>query len=154
MSFTRSYTSFPTNGCGGLSFSWLPLKAFFNRRYGWKGFKNLLCLIYTVFFLCLSWMKLVFLSQIGHAWCPLTLYPLKFPYARKSITVQNTIDRNLKGYCRFPSHTSTPSSHNIFKSSINRVRYTSISFPSCLGPAIIIHRIMYFRKMHNQEGRL
>ena len=108
----------------------------------------------TVFFPCFSWMKLVFLSHIGHAWCPLTLYPLKFPYVGKSLIVQNTIDHNLKVCCRFPSNTSTPSSHNIFKSSINGVRYTSISSPSCLWPAIIIHRIMYFCKMHNQGRRL
>jgi len=59
-----------------------------------------------------------------------------------------------KNHSTLSSHTSTPSSHNFLKSSINRVRYTSISFHDCLGPAIIIQSIMYFRLMHNQLGRL
>ena len=67
ISFTRSWTSLPSNNFGAVSFSTDPLKAFISHRYGWNWFRNLRCRVYIVFFPCLSWTKLVFFSQIGHA---------------------------------------------------------------------------------------
>ena len=43
---TWSYTSFPANGFGALSFSWLPLKSLFNRQYGDTFEKSLVPGIY------------------------------------------------------------------------------------------------------------
>ena len=66
--------------------------------------------------------------------------------------VKKIIACNLQVCWTFPSYTLIPYTHSFLKSSINGVRYTSISFSSCLVPAIIIHNIMYFCFTHKKIG--
>jgi len=68
--------------------------------------------------------------------------------------MQSSIAHNLKLYLQYALKTLTTISYNIFKLLLNNWRCTSISFPSCLGPKIIIDNIIYFFFMHNQGGEL
>ena len=68
--------------------------------------------------------------------------------------MQNNIAHKQKDSWEYESYTSTPSSHNNFKLSINNFRYTSMSFPGYLGPDIIIDNILYFLFMHNKGDKL
>jgi len=95
MSFTRSYTCDPLKTIGANSFSWHPLNDFFNLRYRWFVLRNLWCPRYIVFLPCCSWWCHVPSSHIRRALCPLVLYPLKLPYVRELLIVQNNMACNL-----------------------------------------------------------
>ena len=107
-----------------------------------------------IFLLCFNLTACVFSSHIGHARYPLTQHPAKFPYAGKSLIVHKKIAQRLKLSCRYASYAVMPTSHNNLKSSTKGAKYTSISFPGCLGPEINRISIINFLFMHNHRGRL
>ena len=69
--------------------------------------------------------------------------------------VTNNNARRLNSSCLYSSHIRTPSSrHSNNSSSINGIKYTSMSFSDCFGPGISIGIMMNFRFMHSHGGRL
>src|ERR1044072_5328396 len=90
-SSTLAYRSSPFKGVGAIPFSAFPLKAFLQVRYRCCKCKNLRCRRKTLFLQCFNRTESVLSSHIGHAHCPLTLYPERLPYAGKSLIVPNNI---------------------------------------------------------------
>src|ERR1039458_297756 len=64
--------------------------------------------------------------------------------------VQKIMARKVNFSLLYASNICTPGCHNFFKSSINGARYTSMSFPGCLGPDMSKVSMMYLRFIHNQ----
>src|SRR3954447_23812022 len=90
-----------------------------------------------------------------HALYPLFVYPESLLRAGQSLMVTESSARRSNSSYLCSSHTRTPGlAHNCKSSSINGLRYTSMSLSGCLGPWMSTVIIMNFRFMHFQGGRL
>ena len=105
-SFTCSNTSCPLNGIGAGLSSFCPLKSFFLCLYLWLEGRNRRCPMYTFFWHFGSRTVQVSLPQVGQALFSFTLCPDKFPYAGKSLMVQNIMARRVNLSWLYASNTA------------------------------------------------
>jgi hypothetical protein len=110
---------------------------------------------YTFFLHLSRYILSVWSKQCVHALYLLFDCPEMLLRAGQWLMVTKSNAQRLNSSCLCSSHTRTPGSAHIYKSSsTNGLRYTSMSLSGCFGPWISTGIIMNFRFMHNQGRRL